>query len=330
MSNTLAENDYNKMNVSFSIVVPTHNRPDFLREALSSIVCQDYPDWEVVVVDDGSMPPVQDDALRELVGSRYRLIRHDKAKGIAAAKNAGVIAAGGDVVMHLDDDDLLHHDALSKINAAYTNFPDLECLYVNVKPFGAFAAGTEENQTAALSKLLSRAGGPEASGVVFFIDTLFVSLLKSVPLALQRPVARKSLWLRVGMLREGSYMPEPEWSIKCALLSKPALLLDYVYLARMDGQNSVSSPVLIQKHREAAIDIRYSLISWVRSDPFLRLHYGEIRKSLSDVYFDQAYNRQINGNVLSAWKPLASSFFIRPEWRKIKFGIKLIISHFYK
>jgi glycosyltransferase involved in cell wall biosynthesis len=69
-----------------SVAVPTHNRPELLREALTSVVAQTHAEWEVVVVDDGSTPPVAESTLRELLGERFVLVRHDPAQGIAAAR----------------------------------------------------------------------------------------------------------------------------------------------------------------------------------------------------------------------------------------------------
>lgn len=231
-----------------TVAVPTYNRPQLLRVALASIAAQNHPEWEVVVVDDGSAPPVLESTLRELLGERFILVRHDQAQGIAAAKNAGVAAARGDVVLHLDDDDLLTPVALAQIAAAYARHPELECLFINVEPFGTCASGTAANRSHALSRLLERAQGVEDNGVVSFNSKLFAAVLKSVPMAMQRPAARKTLWDRVGLLRKGSYMPEPEWAMKSALVCKPALLLQYAYLARMDGQNYVSRTSQKEKH----------------------------------------------------------------------------------
>lgn len=310
-----------------SVAVPTHNRPQLLREALLSIAAQTHPQWEVVVVDDGSTPPVLESTLRELLGEHFVLVRHAQAQGIAAAKNAGVAAAHGDVVLHLDDDDLLTPTALEKINSVYELYPDIECLFINVEPFGRYEKGTAENQSQALYKLLERIGGIEENRVFLFNKKLFPSLLKSVPIALQRPAARKYLWDMVGMLRKDSYMPEPEWAMKVALMARSALLLDKVSQFRVDGQNYVSQADLKYKHMLAAVDIRNSLLLWITEHSEFSEHYREIRYSLSDVYFDQAYVYQQNRNLELAWRPLFYSLFIHPQWCKFRFIFRLLLSY---
>jgi glycosyltransferase involved in cell wall biosynthesis len=308
-----------------SVAVPTHNRPELLREALTSVVAQTHAEWEVVVVDDGSTPPVAESTLRELLGERFVLVRHDPAQGIAAAKNAGVVAARGEVILHLDDDDLLTPDALAQIATAYARHPELECLFVNVEPFGTCAPGTAANQSHALSRLLERAQGGEDNGVVFFNNALFAALLKSVPMAMQRPAARKTLWNKIGLLRKGSYMPEPEWAMKTALLTQPALLLDPVSQFRVDGQNYVSQTAQKEKHMLAAVDIRNTLLAWIAKNPAFAGRACEVKHSLADVYFDQAYHHQRSGNNRAAWRPLFDSFVIHPQWRSLRFAVRLLL-----
>jgi glycosyltransferase involved in cell wall biosynthesis len=81
------------------VIIPTHDRPDLLLEAITSVRQQSVDQVEIIVVDDGSDPPivVEDDIV---------LVRHDRPLGPAAARNAGVAAAHGRAVAFLDDDDL--------------------------------------------------------------------------------------------------------------------------------------------------------------------------------------------------------------------------------
>ena len=73
---------------------------------LANIACQDCPDFEDVVVDDGSTPPVNLGSIPEAAGLALHLGRHDKSMGGCAAKNAAVSAAVGRFVAFVDDDDL--------------------------------------------------------------------------------------------------------------------------------------------------------------------------------------------------------------------------------
>ena len=87
------------------MVVPTRNRAAMLEQALRSVAVQRELDLEAVVVDDGST-----DATAAVVSgggdSRLRLVRHERPRGVSAARNRGIAEARGRWVAFLDDDDL--------------------------------------------------------------------------------------------------------------------------------------------------------------------------------------------------------------------------------
>ncbi len=85
-----------------SIIIPSHNRPHMLMNAVNSALSQSFENIEVIVVDDGSEPPV---VLPD--NPRLRLIRLESNLGVATARNAGVAAARAPRICFLDDDDSL-------------------------------------------------------------------------------------------------------------------------------------------------------------------------------------------------------------------------------
>ncbi|MDQ7028787.1 MAG: glycosyltransferase family 2 protein [Ardenticatenia bacterium] len=82
-----------------SVVVPTHNRKDLLRRCLEAVVSQDYPNYDVIVVDDGSTDGTGEMVQREFPQVRY--IRQEPNRGPAAARNRGIeVARGEDRRLH--------------------------------------------------------------------------------------------------------------------------------------------------------------------------------------------------------------------------------------
>ena len=77
----------------FSVIVPTRNRHRVLGLALESLAAQTLDDFEVVVTDDASTPPLSIDDFPPRLRDRSTLIRHDRARGGSASKNAGLAAA---------------------------------------------------------------------------------------------------------------------------------------------------------------------------------------------------------------------------------------------
>lgn len=118
---------------TFSIVVPTRNRSMMLKSALKSALRQNYPDFEVIVVDDGS-----DDDTANVVGSfsceRLRYIRQDSS-GVAAARNRGIESARSSHILWLDDDDILLPDALSNHTATIDLRPSADVVYGGLEFF---------------------------------------------------------------------------------------------------------------------------------------------------------------------------------------------------
>lgn len=107
-----------------TIVVPTHDRAALLEQAVDSITCQDHPDLEVLVVDDGSTDatPQVLEALVERHGGRVRWHRQEH-RGQAAALNQGFSMAHGELIGYLSSDDLLLPGAVSKLTATLADDP---------------------------------------------------------------------------------------------------------------------------------------------------------------------------------------------------------------
>ncbi len=93
----------------FSIIIPTYNRARFLKNTIQSVLAQTCEDWELVIVDDGSV-----DDTRQVVASfhdsRIRYVYQENAER-SAARNNGIRHATGEWICFLDSDDyfLPHH-----------------------------------------------------------------------------------------------------------------------------------------------------------------------------------------------------------------------------
>jgi GT2 family glycosyltransferase len=101
----------------FSVITPCYNtQPKWLAQAALSLINQRCPEWEWCIVDDGSNSPETRILLDLLsrVGRRVQ-VSPSPAKGISAATNHALDLARGDYVCFLDHDDLLHPDALARM-----------------------------------------------------------------------------------------------------------------------------------------------------------------------------------------------------------------------
>lgn len=97
----------------FSVIIPTYNRPVYLRRAITSVLTQTLDDFELLIVDDCS-PQELAPILADVTDPRLRLIRREQNGGPAATRNTGIRAAQGRYVTFLDDDDELLAEYLAQ------------------------------------------------------------------------------------------------------------------------------------------------------------------------------------------------------------------------
>lgn len=105
-----------------SVVIPTYSRPTNLRYALESVASQDYLDKEIIVVSDngnGSEYSEQTEAMIQQVQRAFpsvdiHYIKHSCNRNGAAARNTGILAASGEFIAFLDDDDIYLQGRLEK------------------------------------------------------------------------------------------------------------------------------------------------------------------------------------------------------------------------
>lgn len=101
-----------------SAIICTHNRDGYLGAAIDSLLSQDFPDFEVVVVDNASS-----DRTREVVEARLPHPRlhyvYESVTGLSVARNTGAQTAKGKILAYLDDDAVATPHWLSVLHAAY-------------------------------------------------------------------------------------------------------------------------------------------------------------------------------------------------------------------
>ncbi|MFO7964141.1 MAG: glycosyltransferase [Desulfobacterales bacterium] len=86
-----------------SVVIPTYNRSSMVAEAVTSVLDQDFQDFELIVIDDGS----SDDTRDRLAPFKNKITYiYQENRGVSAARNRGIRTASGDLVAFLDSDDI--------------------------------------------------------------------------------------------------------------------------------------------------------------------------------------------------------------------------------
>ncbi len=111
-----------------SAIIPTFNRAAWVDEAIESVLAQDYPHIELIVVDDGST-----DTTPRIVQSYQAAVTfiRQPRRGVSAARNHGVAASQGELIAFLDSDDLWLPDKIATQVALFQQRPELQACYTD-------------------------------------------------------------------------------------------------------------------------------------------------------------------------------------------------------
>jgi len=109
--------------LKISVIIPTYNRADFLREAIDSVLAQTYREFELLVIDDGSTDHTRD--VIAMYGKQ--LTSHfQENRGVSSARNLGIRVSQGEYIALLDSDDRWLPQKLERQIAIMEHHPDLQ------------------------------------------------------------------------------------------------------------------------------------------------------------------------------------------------------------
>lgn len=101
-------------NIKVSIIVPFHNKVDWLLSAIESVLEQDHENLELIIINDRSTDDIMRVENIADLNDRIILINNKHPRGAAGARNTGIDCASGDYIAFLDADDLFCPNKLSK------------------------------------------------------------------------------------------------------------------------------------------------------------------------------------------------------------------------
>jgi glycosyltransferase involved in cell wall biosynthesis len=175
-----------------SILMPTFRHAWIIQRALASLFWQDYQDWELVVVDDGSPDDTTAVVAEYLDGSRIRYHRLDHNQGLGAALNFATSIATGEYLCYLPSDDVYFPGHLRRLVEVLERRPEVYLAYGGVQVHHSWRAWTGATL---------RGDGPVGREAEALTDRLFDPLAPQLPnyniLALVQVMHRRTLEDRV-------------------------------------------------------------------------------------------------------------------------------------
>ncbi len=118
----LAEHGRSELQKMISVVIPLYNKELSIKSTLQSVLAQTYTDFEVVVVDDGSIDKSVS-VVKTIADNRIRLI-HKTNGGVSSARNRGIQEAKGSHIAFLDGDDYWEPNYLEELARLIDDFPN--------------------------------------------------------------------------------------------------------------------------------------------------------------------------------------------------------------
>lgn len=116
-----------------TIIIPTFNRPQYIAEAVTSALNQNYNSYEVLVIDDGSNDNTEE-IISKIDDERLTYIKKNHS-GAPDTRNRGIREAKGDYILWLDSDDILLPNILNRYIDVLSMYPDVDVLYGDLEVF---------------------------------------------------------------------------------------------------------------------------------------------------------------------------------------------------
>jgi glycosyltransferase involved in cell wall biosynthesis len=116
-------------NIRFSVVIPLFNQGEFLHDAVDSLFRQSYPNWQAIIVNDGSTDNSAEIAENYAKRDSRIQVVHRVNGGLSAARNTGLQYASGDCVALLDSDDYYLPTLLEAVNRTFENNRDASVVW---------------------------------------------------------------------------------------------------------------------------------------------------------------------------------------------------------
>lgn len=140
------------MNPETSIIIPMYNAEKYIDETISSVFKQEYTNWELIIIDDGSSDSSAQTVQKYLSDTRIKYY-YQKNAGVSVARNNGIEKSKGKFIAFLDADDVWKPANLNekiytlKTGNAYWVYSDMDLIDQHSKSLDKTVEGTDVNIT---------------------------------------------------------------------------------------------------------------------------------------------------------------------------------------
>lgn len=254
----------------FSIVIPVYNVEEYLQTCIDSILENDFSDYEIILVDDGSTDGISPALCDEIAERNPELIRviHQTNQGPSGARNTGVEAAQGEYILFVDSDDSIEPHALKKISSV------IDKSKADIVAFNLFS----DDGKGALSPI-------KANSVL--ADEPF-SLRQRPEFLLSLPSIWSRAWKRDLFIKSGIRFPGNIWigedmctGTKLFALAESIVTIDDCLYRYLQRPNSIMSSEKMDRNRSILAAFE-NMTAWFEAKGLLEVYRGELTRLAID------------------------------------------------
>ena len=248
-----------------SVIMPVYNGEKYLREAIESILCQTYSDFEFIILDDGST----DSSLTIIkeyakMDSRIIFITR-KNKGLVATLNEGLELAKGDFIARMDADDISYPERFAKQIQYFANNPELFLVGTNFR--NIYEVDISDEVKGRKARFEANVNEPINS------ESWRTDIFEDIKVLHPTWMVKKELFLKVGNYREYD-SEDGEFLFRVACNRFPIgkvseVLLDY--RITQTSKSAIEGACL--KNKREIIEFKFSYIERIFATSIHNLHY---------------------------------------------------------
>ena len=264
-----------------SLLVPVYGVEKYIRKCAVTLFEQTYKDIEYVFVDDWTLDNsigVLKDVLKNYPErNNVKIIRHDRNRGLAAARKTALLAATGDYVIHVDSDDWVSVDMVAKLveQARKSNADLVDCSYYHTNNGSAVKSFKHyEGSTETYIKLM-------VSSTVLVDNRIWGRLM------------RRSLLIDNDIIHQEGVDYAEDFSVVPQILyfAKRAAVDDFLYYYRLDNTNSYTHSVS-EKNLESLMKAHAMVYDFFRSKKDFHLYERDLAFGIENVFRTAVLNKK--------------------------------------
>jgi glycosyltransferase involved in cell wall biosynthesis len=278
-----------KVTPQISVVIPAYNHARYVVEAIQSVLAQDFTDYEIIVVDDGSK-----DSTRAAVapfGDKVRYIWQEN-RGLSGARNMGIQAARAPYIALLDADDLWEPNFLSFVYQHLSADPSL----------GAVHTGSRfvDSDGRAL---------PQSNTVTVAADQMYERLVDGEFFAADAVLVRREVFDKVGFF-DLELRASEDWEmwLRVARAYRFGSYAEPLLLYRMHGENMSADPEHMMRYQLMVLEKHFGPAA---GDP--QQWPRDRQRSYACVYYQVAQGYFLRNNTTKGQQYLGMALEANPE-----------------